>query len=142
MVSFQCYDPSADGTGGVHAWYGALLGSSKAAVDTTLETIASETNLADVPETLLKPLRRKCSGLSEVIVEVDTGTYDARKKRRVYEHIRVLCVEGPGRNEITLLHGFSKRGGPDYGPACHTAHRRNEGIERDGIRRAQTCAFP
>jgi hypothetical protein len=51
-------------------------------------------------------------------------------------------VPGPGRNELLLLHGFSKLGGPDYGPACVTAHNRNRGAERDGYRRAQPCAFP
>jgi hypothetical protein len=40
-----------------------------------------------------------------------------------------------------LLYGFQKRGGPDYGPACHAALNRKRGVQRNG-RRAQPCRFP
>jgi hypothetical protein len=42
MVAFRCYDPSADGTGGIHIWYQAQLPAVRSAIDAALELMSGE----------------------------------------------------------------------------------------------------
>ena len=50
MVIFRCYDLSADGTAGIHAWYNGLAPGYQAEIDATLEILALENSLSGVAE--------------------------------------------------------------------------------------------
>lgn len=126
MATLRCYDPN-DAGGGVHGWYQRLPPAGRAAIDAALEDLSDEALLDNLPQ--LKPLRGKCVGLDEVIIDTPTVLY------------RVLCFRGPNRGDLTLLFGFEKQGNFDYGPACWSAQRRKEGVIHDG-RRAPRCRFP
>ena len=133
MPEFRCYDPSADGGGGIHAWYNTLSAEFRAQVDAALEILALEDNLNGIAE--VKPLRGACEGLTEIIIDFRVGTTKVC--------IRVLGFDGPGRDEFTLLTGFER--GKDtaaiYGYHCPQAHQRKQGVMHDG-RRAPPCRFP
>jgi hypothetical protein len=132
MVAFRCYDPSADGSGGIHVWYNGLQPSYQAEIDATLELLALERTLTAVDG--VKALRGACEGLTEIIVDFEMD--DTEK------HIRVLGFDGPGRGGFTLLTGFEKaKDNSIYGFYCRQAHERKEGVMHDG-RRAAPCRFP
>lgn len=85
-----------------------------------------------------KPLRGKCRGLTEILIdfEIDRDDHHASRKQ---VHIRIL---GFGTaDDFVLLFGFRKRGGSDYGPACRSALNRKRGVKRNG-QRARPCHFP
>jgi len=126
MPRLRCYDPSGTGSGGIYTWLGTLRPEVLAAVDAAVEIVGAARHLTDLSDRLYKPLRGRCTGLGEIIVEFDTGRKTA-KGRSNFEHYRILTYEGPNRDELTLLHGFQKAGGPDYGPACRTAYTASEG---------------
>jgi hypothetical protein len=128
MVAFRCYDPS-NARGGFHEWYDDLSPECRSAVDAILELGARDRTLEQ--SGLFKALRGKCLGLSEVLVDF------AMNRKTI--HIRILGFGRP--DDFVLLLGFRKRGGPDYGPACHAAHNRKKGVEHDR-RRARPCRFP
>lgn len=128
MWKIRCYDPSAI-RGGIHSWYDLLPGEVMAAVDATIEMMAMEPGqLTDLPH--YKELRGACKGLDEIIIDLDDG----RK-------FRVLTYRGPNRRDCTLLFGFEKLNNKQYGPHCHSAHWRKDGVERNGGR-APDCDFP
>jgi hypothetical protein len=133
MVAFRCYDPSAEGGGGIHGWYDGLRPDFRAQIDAALEILALEDNLNEIAE--VKPLRGACEGLTEIIIDFQVG------KEKV--GIRILGCDGPGRDEFTLLTGFER--GKDtaaiYGFHCPQAHQRKQGVMHDG-RRAPPCRFP
>lgn len=143
MVAFWCYDPSDDGSRGFNAWRARLPLYYRARMDTTLRLLvpngAFARALAD--EDTVKPLKgRRCAGLIQI--KVDFAVYapqgellprrkkHKRKKRRPEIHIRILCFRWPGRDDVTLLHGFLKKGEPDYGPACRTAFNKMRGVQK------------
>src|ERR1700719_4494719 len=125
MISFRCYDPSADGGGGIHGWYDGLRPQYQAEVDATLDLLTLEDHLEGVAE--IKPLRGACEGLTEIIVDFWL--------KKTLVHIRIIGFKGPGRNEFTLLTGFEKsKHNAAYGAHCRSAHQRKDGVERDGRR--------
>lgn len=132
MVAFRCYDPSADGSGGIHGWYRALPSAYRAEIDAALELLALERALTGVDG--VKALRGACEGLTEIIIDFEIAG--------VTHHIRILGFDGPGAREFTLLTGFEKlKDNSIYGFYCNQAHERKEGAIRDG-RRAPLCRFP
>jgi hypothetical protein len=132
MVAFRCYDPSGNGSGGVHDWYRSLSPGFRAEVDATLELLALEPDFDEVDQ--VKPLRGACDGLSEIIVDFVVD--------KIVQHIRLIGFDGPGKGEFTLLAGFQKfKDNSIYGYYCAQAHQRKEGVIRDG-RRAPLCQFP
>jgi hypothetical protein len=135
MVAFYCYDPSADGDGGIHIWYQAQVPAVRSAIDAALEVMSREDVLDEHPA--FKPLRGKCSGLAEI--KIDFAIKKGAKTEKI--HIRLLGPHAPPTAEFLLLTGFLKKGGPDYGPACHQAHNRNRGAQRDA-NRVKPCRFP
>jgi len=147
MVEFRCYDPTADGTGGIHRWYyKEITPEIRASIDSALELMALEKNLDDHPN--FKRLRGKCLGLAEIIIDIpiENNENDARTKRRKNRNrgkinIRILGPDNPPNSQFMLLTGFVKRGGPDYGPACHQAHNRNKGVDKNA-NKALPCYFP
>jgi hypothetical protein len=142
MVAFYCYDPSDDGTGGIHIWYMEQLPAVRSAIDAALEVLSHEVTLDENPA--FKPLRGKCSGLAEIKIDFPTPNKNSnndKKKKSAQTHVRLLGPHEPPTVEFVLLTGFLKKGGPDYGPACHQAHNRHRGIQRDASR-AKPCRFP
>lgn len=132
MVAFRCYDPSGDGSGGIHIWYSDLSPEFRAEVDSVMELLSLERSLDDVPE--VKLLRGACVGLAEIKIDFSAG--------RTEVHLRILGFYGPGKNEFTLLTGFQKeKNNAVYGVECAKAHERKDGVIRDG-RRALPCGFP
>lgn len=134
MITFLCYDPSADGTGGIHEWYFGLPAKYRAEVDSALELLSLEDNLLGQPE--VKELRGACEGLTEIKIDFTTPNNEDEPV-----HLRIL---GCGRNkrEFILLFGFEKiRQNAEYGAACRSAHQRRWGVAKDG-RRARPCRFP
>jgi hypothetical protein len=130
MVSWilRCYDPSGDG-GGIHTWYDPLPGEVRGAIDAVLERLVAEkAQLTDSP--IYKELHGHCSGLDEVIVELDDG-----------RHFRILAFRGPMYREFTRLFGFEKISTQQYGAACNSAKWRKKGVERNA-KRAKDCDFP
>jgi len=129
MANLRCYDPN-DAGGGMHEWYDGLPAGVQAAIDATLEDLLDETDLDNLPQ--FKALRGACYGLDEILVDIfGNGKY------------RILCFRGPDRGDVTLLFGFEKTtsGNVAYGPHCHSANWRKDGVIRDG-RRAPACRFP
>src|SRR5580692_2593157 len=135
MVACACYDPSADGHGGIHIWYQAQLPAVRSAIDAALEVMSHEAVLDEHPA--FKPLRGKCLGLVEV--KIDFPLKQGKRTEQI--HVRLLGPHDPPTTDFLLLTGFLKKGGPDYGPACHQAHNRNRATQRDG-NRAKPCRFP
>jgi len=132
MIAFRCYDPSGDGSGGVHVWYNQLAPEFRAEIDSTMELLCLEKSLAESPE--IKPLRGACEGLTEIKIDFKFGTAKI--------HLRILGFDGPDKSEFTLLTGFQKQNNNAiYGVECLKAHERKEGVIRDG-RRAPPCGFP
>jgi hypothetical protein len=131
MVAFRCYDPSDDGTGGIHRWYNQLPDAIQGEIDAVLEAMQLETSLASHP--LTDVMRGACRGLTRITIKaVHLGEEI---------HIRILGFDGPERRQFTLLRGFEKLADADYGKACWAALRQKEGVERDGVR-APPCQFP
>jgi hypothetical protein len=138
MVAFRCYDPSTDGSGGIHLWYDAQIAEVRSAIDATLELMAHEAVLDEHPS--YKPLRGKCGGLAEI--KIDLAIRGAQNPKKIEKiHVRLLGPHNPPTREFVLLTGFLKKGGPDYGPACTQAHNRARGVERNS-QRAKPCLFP
>jgi hypothetical protein len=146
MVAFRCYDPSTDGSGGIHRWYGTEIGPEiRSAIDGALELMGQEVQLDGHPS--FKALRGKCSGLAEIKIDIPVQpTSPIQKKKlkrreRIEINVRILGANEPPNTHFTLLVGFIKAGGPDYGPACLQAHRRHKGV-RKNAGRARPCNFP
>ena len=132
MITFRCYDPSDDGSGGIHKWYRGLSAKFQAEVDGALELLALESSLDGLAE--VKPLHGSCEGLTEIKVDFDLDGQEI--------HIRILGCEGRHKREFILLIGFQKIGhNADYGANCSAAHQRKLGVTRDA-RRAPFCRFP
>ena len=131
MVSFRCYDPSGDNSGGIHQWLNSLPASYRAQIVSVLEILSSD---PEWDEDDAKPLRGACEGLTEIIVD-----FFIDKKTEIY--IRILGVHGPGHDEFTLLTGFEKSNdNAIYGYYCIQAFERLNGANRDG-RRVPACDF-
>lgn len=120
----------------MHAWRAALPPEFNAEVDAQLELISRDRSLEESGR--FKALRGKCLGLTEIVIDFEIDPKERRSKPEQI-HIRILGF-GTVR-DFVLLYGFQKRGGPDYGPACHAALNRKRGVQRNG-RRAQPCRFP
>ena len=132
MVAFRCYDPSSNGSGGIHAWYSQLSPEFRAEVDSVMELLSLEQFFTGIPE--VKPLRGACEGLTEIKIDFSLGATEI--------HLRILGFDGPDKEEFTLLSGFQKvRNNAVYGVECARAHERRDGVLRDG-RRAPPCGFP
>jgi hypothetical protein len=99
MVAFRCYDPSANGRGGVHAWYNSLSPEFRAEIDSAMELLGLEDSLDDVPE--IKPLRGVCEGLTEIKIDFRLGETEV--------HLRILGFVGPGRMSSLCLLVSEKR---------------------------------
>jgi len=135
MVAFRCYSPSGTKKRGFHVWYDGLSPDFRSVVDVELELASRDKTLEESGR--FKALRGKCRGLTEILIDFEIEPDVGTKREEV--HIRIL---GFGTAEdFVLLFGFRKRGGPDYGPACRSAHNRKRGVKRDG-RRARPCRFP
>jgi hypothetical protein len=129
MVAFRCYNPTGAEDEALNAWRAALPAEFNAAVDAELELITRDQSLMESGR--FKELRGKCVGLTEIMIDLMVDPDEIRKKPETV-HLRIL---GFGTvNDFVLLYGFRKRGGPDYGPACHAALNRKRGVERDGRR--------
>jgi hypothetical protein len=128
MVAFRCYESKSHG---IHRWLANQLPEIQAEVSGALELLQAEREFSGICS--VKPLRGKCKGLTEIKVDFPLG--------KAAIHIRILGYEGPRNGEFTLLLLFIKKGGPDYGPACRSAHNRKRGVEKDE-RRTQPCRFP
>jgi hypothetical protein len=119
MPSIRCYDPSGTNDGGIHAWYRDQIRSDvQAAIDSALEMIVLQRTLNGLPQ--FKPLRGKCRTLAEIKVDIDTGKKHKKTKRPIIETYRILCFEGPNRDELTLLTGFkvARTTDPHVGERC------------------------
>jgi hypothetical protein len=138
MITFLCYDPSADGGGGIHEWYDGLPSRYRSEVDSTLELLAADPHdFYDQGE--VKELRGACEGLTEIKVDFAKQN-DGEDDDQI--HLRILGCEGRDRKEFVLLIGFEKMNqNAEYGPACRSAQRRKWGVEHDG-KRARPCRFP
>ncbi|SEC70490.1 hypothetical protein SAMN05444161_1667 [Rhizobiales bacterium GAS191] len=134
---FKCYDPSGTG-GGIHEWYDGLSEDVRAQIDAAIEVLAI-TRTWD-REAIYEDLRGACDGLGEIRIDVPKGPGEQNGSGPFHLY-RILGFAGPGRREFTLLCGFKKDGTFDYGPACASAHRRKEGVTKDG-RKAPSCRFP
>jgi hypothetical protein len=132
MITFRCYDTSANGSGGIHAWYNQLSPEFRAEIDSALELLSLEKTLVGLSE--VKTLRGACEGLTEIKIDFALASTEI--------HLRILGVFGPGKDEFTLLTGFQKtKNNAVYGSECTRAHERKDGVTRDG-RRAPPCGFP
>lgn len=139
MVAFRCYNPSGKPGREFHAWLDALPPEERAGVRAALERIQNEPRIRYVDEGgLFKHLRKKCSGITEIVIDFLIERDDGSKPERVI--MRPLGFE-QSRTEFVLLHGFRKYGGSQCGPACHTALNRKRGVTRRGSY-ARPCAFP
>lgn len=135
MVAFRCYNPSGTKDRGFHAWCDELPPEFRSAVDVELELAGRDKTLEESGR--FKDLRGKCLGLTEILIDFEIDVGDGKENHEEV-HIRILGFGAA--DDFVLLFGFRKRGGPDYGPACHSAHNRKRGVEHDG-RRAQPCRF-
>jgi hypothetical protein len=133
MVAFWCYDPSGDQSGGVHRWYDEQFPKVRSEIDGALEVMQHERVLDDLGVKRFKRLRGKCAGLAEIKIDFKLGAEKI--------NVRLLGPYEPPTTEFILLVGFLKKGGPDYGPACRTAHNRHRGVKRRA-RKKQPCRFP
>src|SRR5262249_13524064 len=131
MVTFRCYDPSADGGGGIHLWYQQQVPEVRSAIDGALEVMALEARLDWHPN--YKPLRGRCAGLAEIKIDF------ALDGEQI--HVRLLGPHNPPTIEFLLLSGFLKKGGPEYGPMCRQAHNRNRGVIKNAGK-GKPCRFP
>jgi hypothetical protein len=146
MVEFRCYDPSNNGTGGIHHWYHKeITPEVRAGIDAALELMSKEKTLESHPS--FKLLRGKCSGLAEIKIDIPiSGAVPVKRKgkkgrKRTQINVRLLGPNNPPNTIFILLTGFIKIGGPDYGPACKQAHQRNEGVKKNA-NKIWTCHFP
>jgi hypothetical protein len=138
MIRFECYDPSSDGSSGIHAWYLGLVPTFKAQMDAALEDLALERDL-DSAE-LVETLHGACEGLLEVKIDFVLRRKEGRRKENI--HIRILGFEWPERRTLTLRRGFQKTPADiSYGPHCRAALGYREGVMKDG-RRSLPCRFP
>ena len=147
MVAFRCY--AAGGIGGEghrDAWRAALPPEFYGDVDGQLELLQQHQSLED--RRYFKELRGKCTGLTEIRIEFELEPDDVRvrhertdprRRKRPKVVIRILGFGSAGG--FVLLYAFRKRGEPDYGPACHAALNRKNGVDRDE-QRARPCVFP
>jgi hypothetical protein len=131
MIAFRCYDPSDDGSGGIHRWYNTLPDEIRGEIDAVLEAMQLETSLAS--HRFVEAMCGACKGLSRITFKVNFSGEEI--------HIRILGFDGPERRQFTLLRGFEKQADADYGRMCWAAHRQKEGVEHDGSR-APPCQFP
>jgi hypothetical protein len=148
MVDFRCYDPSADGSGGIHRWYNEVLPELQSAIDSALEVLKREKKLDG--NFRFKQLRKKCSGLAEIKVDVpienvpELAELERKKRkdrRRTKITVRLLGPDEPPNTQFLLLLGFIKWGDNQYGPACREAHKRHKGVAKD-VTKAKPCDFP
>jgi hypothetical protein len=150
MVAFRCYIGSSVGGRHEEAWRAALPPEFNGEVDAELEFLQYHKTLED--ERYFKALRGRCAGLTEIRIGFELEPDDPRSQNestrrerkgrrpgRPKIHIRILGFGSAV--DFVLLYGFRKRGEPDYGPACHAALNRKDGVERDG-QRARPCRFP
>jgi hypothetical protein len=136
MVAFRCYNPTGAAAEARCAWRTPLAPEFDSEVDAQLELLGRDRTLEASRQ--FKELRGKCTGLTEIIIDLELGPDEQRKKAEKV-HIRIL---GFGTaDDFVLLYALRKRGGPDYGPACHAALNRKLGVQRDGWR-ARPCRFP
>lgn len=137
MITFLCYDPSSDGSGGIHEWYDRLPSRYRSQVDSVLELLAKDPSDFYFQDEV-KSLRGACEGLTEI--KIDFSEQANGKAKKV--HLRILGCEAADKREFILLGGFEKiKGNVEYGPACRSAHGRKWGVEHDA-RRARPCRFP
>jgi hypothetical protein len=148
MVVFRCYDPSSDGSGGIHWWYDRQITPEvRSAIDSALELMSREAQLDGHPK--FKPLRGKCSGLAEIKIDIpieraensDRRPKRKRRRERTEINVRILGCNNAPNTHFTLLTGFIKKGGSDYGPACRQAHSRSKGVSKNA-EKAKPCSFP
>jgi hypothetical protein len=150
MVAFRCYDPSADGTGGIHHWYYKEISPEiQSEIDGALELMSLEAKL-DENHPSFKALRGKGLGLAEIKIDIpvldDTPTAGKRKgkqkrRKKTEINVRLLGPNEPPNTCFILLTGFIKLGGSDYGPACRRAHQRRKGVKRNA-NKVRPCHFP
>lgn len=153
MVAFRCYDPSDDGSGGIHRWYYRELSPEiQSEVDATFELLSTEMNLDGHPS--FKPLRGKSgSGLAEIKIDVPikkeketekpkrTRKGKRKRRERTEINVRILGPHNPPNTQFILLTGFIKLGDPQYGPMCKQAQGRKRGVEKNAAK-AKPCRFP
>lgn len=151
MVSFRCYDPSIDGSGGIHRWYYREISPDiRSEVDATIELLSVEAKLDGHPN--FKALRGKSGrGLAEIKIDIQIKKGNAqpkqrrRRKRKRRErtqiNVRILGPDNPPNKSFILLTGFIKLGDSQYGPMCKQAHSRKRGVEKNAAK-ARSCRFP
>jgi hypothetical protein len=147
MVDFRCYNPSG-GIGQREAWRVPIPPEFDADVDVAMRIRERERTLDD--ERYFKELqgRKPCRGLTEVLIDIilEPGDPRARNrpkglaKRQKREKVTIRILGFGSEDDFVLLYGFRKFGGPNYGPACHSALNRKAGVEKDG-QRARPCTF-
>jgi hypothetical protein len=153
MVAFRCYDPSDDGSGGIHSWYYREISSDvRSAIDGALELMAREAKLDGHPSFKSLRLGRRCLGLAEIKIDLPVTSNEksksdhkkSRKKKhnkKTEIHIRLLGPDNPPNVEFILLIGFLKTGNHQYGPMCKQAQNRKKRVTKDATR-AKPCRFP
>jgi hypothetical protein len=148
MVAFRCYSGSSAGGRHDDSWRAALPPEFNGDVDGQLELLQQHKALED--KRYFKELLGRCKGLTEIRIEFELELDDPRsrhentrlRKKRPKRPKIVIRILGFGDAEgFVLLYAFRKCGEPDYGPACHAALNRKNGVARDE-RRARPCSFP
>lgn len=149
MIAFRCYSGSSAVGPHDDAWRAALPPEFNGDVDGQLELLQTHKSLED--RRYFKELRGKCDGLTEIRIDIELEPDDPRlrheddpapRKKRPRRPKIIIRILGFGdANDFVLLYAFRKRGGPDYGPACHSALNRKYGVDKDGLR-ARPCSFP
>jgi hypothetical protein len=147
MAAFRCYNPADAGGDAREAWRMPIPSAFDADVDAAMEIREQERTLED--KRYFKSLRGRCEGLTEVLIDITLESDDPRRtqkqqkvkiKRSPREKVAIRVLGFGSAENFVLLYGFRKYGGPDYGPACHSALNRRLGVDRDD-RRARPCSF-
>lgn len=131
--TFRCYAAKGQG-GSFDGWYASRTPEVQAEIDAALEILAKARKW-ELP--YFDNLHGACEGLGEIRIDV-TRESASGEKRECY---RILGFNGPERRDFTLLCGFLKVTGSEYSRECRKAHRRKDGVTKDG-RRASICEFP
>lgn len=158
MVAFRCYDPSIDGSGGIHRWYYREISPDiRSEVDATIELLSVETKLDGHPN--FKALRGKGGrGLAEIKIDIQIkkeneepkkqnrksrrkGKRRRKRRERTQINVRILGPDSPPNRSFVLLTGFIKLGDSQYGPMCRQANTRKRGVEKNAAK-ARSCRFP
>ena len=124
---FRCYDTG--GRKGFHEWYDGQGPQDQASIDAMIG-ILEGTKDWKMPE--FKALEGACKGLEEIRIDREVANDDETADGSAEKmSIRLIGFSGPGRKEFTLLTGFKKVSGSEYGVECPRAYGRKQRIRGD-----------